>query len=209
MKNNAILATTVAIAVIATAVVGLVASRAIFATDTAPSRPVVIEQVEAPANTIPAVSLPAMPTPELDDQIEPEQVLEATVPALVPVRDIETEIALFISSFSEAHTNGDLSYLLETLHPSIYEAFGEQACIDYTEATIGSITDMTSLGAGPELPFTLPAGAEQLTFEHSYSVAAQWTETPTDTTNVVTFHVVDTDGTLAWLTTCGIKAVDA
>ncbi len=68
---------------------------------------------------------------------------------------------------------------------------------------------MTSLGAGPELPFVLSNGAEELTFEHSYSVAAQWTETPTDTTNVVTFHVVDTDGTLTWLTTCGTNATES
>ena len=202
MKNKLIPTAIVTIAVIATAVAGLVASRTLFAEDAEASPQVVLEQVEAPSSTTATTSIP-----EATSDVEPEEPVETTVAA--PDRDIETEIAMFISAFSEAHTNGDLTFLLDTVHPSIYEAFGREACTDYTEATLGSITDMTSLGAGPELPFVLSNGAEELTFEHSYSVAAQWTETPTDTTNVVTFHVVDTDGTLTWLTTCGTNATES
>jgi hypothetical protein len=187
--KNLIPAAIVAIAVLSAAVAGLLVSRVLIDEDAAPSQEVFIEHVAAPDTTIARISIP-VPASEVDP--EPE-----------PVRDIETEIAMFITSFSDAHTNGDLGYLLNTLHPAIYDFFGPQTCADYVEATLGSITDMASLGAGPELSFTLLNGADELTFEPSYSVAAQWTETPTDITNVVTFHVVDTDLGFFWLTTCG------
>ncbi len=110
----------------------------------------------------------------------------------------------FVDAFAQAHAEGDLGFLLGTLHPEVYASFDAQTCAEYVQQTMGSIQDMTVVGVGEPTTYELQrSGNDPLVFENAVPVAAEWTIAQSGLIQPVIFHLVDHDNTLRWLTTCG------
>ncbi|MFT7647253.1 MAG: hypothetical protein ACI8Y4_001999 [Candidatus Poriferisodalaceae bacterium] len=116
---------------------------------------------------------------------------------------------LFVADFNEAHASGDVTFLLDTLHPVAYDAFGSAACVEYVNATMGSIAGMTVTNVGERTSFDLPSPEGPLSFSGAIPIEAEWTVVHSGESQSVVFHLIDVGHMQFWLTTCGWSADQA
>lgn len=111
----------------------------------------------------------------------------------------------FMEHWADAHRRGDADELFGTLHRIVPLAFGEDECRDYIAATTGSIVDAEVLDAEPigAWEFDTPTGPMAMSQVITFDV-----ELTTNSGDVISTegHLpVADDGTVSWLTTCGVE----
>ena len=168
------------------------------ATERPPAQPVDTAPAE-PARTAPAEATTATPEPE-------------PAPAVPETGPSDHEIVVqFVAEFDAAHRAQDLTYLLDSIHPSIPRAFGMSECRAYIEATAGSITDMTVISVGERTTYRLPSPDGAVVFEDAIPVEASWTVAHSGEVQSFTFHLAPAAGRggFGWLTQCGVTVTSA
>jgi hypothetical protein len=109
----------------------------------------------------------------------------------------------FLDGFIEDHRTGDAEGLLSTLHPEILRSFGEDVCTEYVNRTTGSITDATVVDVGQIGSLELDSPAGLIEFPEAIPFTVEFTVTDGGSvTNAA--HLPLNDGTVHWLTTCGV-----
>ena len=146
----------------------------------------------AEASATPPVSAAA---PHTDDTGSPVTTLEDRY---------RSSVEGFLDGFVAAHERGDVEELYATLHPSIKLAFGEDACMDYIEETVGSITAARVVEVGPPRVHGMDTPHGPISFEQAIPFTVEFlTADGAIVSNPANlpFH----DDEIHWLTTCGVS----
>ena len=109
----------------------------------------------------------------------------------------------FLDDFVEDHRTGDVAGLLATLHPAIPLSFGDDVCTDYVNRTTGSIADATVVEVGQIGPLELATANGPIGFPEAIPFTVEFTLTDGSST-INEAHLPLDDGTVHWLTTCGV-----
>lgn len=189
MKNTTALG--LAVLLVVTAAIGTLGGRALASSSLDPQR-----SKMATTRTEPA-SLPD------DSPVELGEFVETAPSAVDASGSHEMQALRFVHRFDAAHASGDLEFLVAMLHPAAEATFGQQRCLEYTRATMGSVQNMTVIEIGEPTTFVLPTPGGELEFVDAIPVSAEWINTQNGETDIGSFHIVPADGQLHWLTTCG------
>jgi hypothetical protein len=139
-----------------------------------------------------------------DTKTQPEAATELTAEEelALAMQAATTQVDMFLVDFVEDHTTNDAAGLLETLHPTVPLAFGDDTCSEYVARTTGSIAGATVLDV--QLPQSIdmdtPNGA--ITFPEAIPFTVEFTLTDGSTV-VNEANLALHDGELHWLTRCG------
>lgn len=143
--------------------------------------------------------------PPAATDVEQETAPEPTADeqAAQALTEAQAEVEMFLNGFVEDHTTTDTAGLLDTLHPAIPLAFGEDTCSEYVERTAGSITGVTVLSV--ELPQSIDMDTTNgpITFTDTTPFVAEFSLID-GTTMRSDANLAQHDGESHWLTRCGV-----
>lgn len=146
---------------------------------------------DAPEVGDPNGSQPA-DVPQPTDEEQAEQTLA----------DATAEVDTFLAGFVANHVAGNSSGLLDTLHPAIPLAFGDDTCTEYVTRTTGSITGANVLTVDQPTTIEMDTPNGAISFPEAIPFTVEFT-LGDGTTVVNDANLADFEGESQWLTRCG------
>lgn len=127
------------------------------------------------------------------DEVEP--------PTTGPTAEAD-DVGAFYDSFNQAFDEEDVDSLHQSLHPAVFDLYGEEACYEYLSDVIMNPTQVQVLEILEYGPWDWEIDGESITIDPAYSVLIEVTaggQTVERTAHLAPLE----DGTLAWFTDCG------
>ena len=109
----------------------------------------------------------------------------------------------FYSSYNQAFADQNTDFLFESLHPAVYDLYGEDACRTYLDGIVANTITVEALSLDRHGAWIYDQDNANILIQNAYTAQITVTLPSASTVSQTTHLGVLPDGTITWFTDCG------